>query len=429
MSRLDALAATNPVSIWRPVAWTLMALLTALVSWSYYAQLEEVAVVPGEIVPQSQVKVVQHLEGGIIQSLDVEDGDLVVSGDKLIQLDLGVSPMNKEELQVKLDSLILNRARLEAEAKGTALTLDPALVERRPGFARAETEAYEAHRRELGSALAVHGEKVIQEEQKLAELRAERQTLRGELGRTREILAISEGLLEEGLTSRLEHIQVLRQVEKFEGGLRAIGEAIPGAEAAIAEAREKLREETLVHQSAAYEELGKVELAIARTREVLTQATDLVRRTVIRSPIDGVVKNLRYHTIGGVVKPGEPIMEIVPVAENVVVEARLHPIDRGYVRVGQAATVKVTTYDYIRYGGLAGTVIQIAPDSSLDEEGAPYFRVVVQTEKAYLGEESDDLRITPGMQASVDIHTGERSVMDYLLRPVLKLRHEAFQER
>lgn len=429
MSRLDTLAAENPVAIWRPVAWALMALLAALVAWSYYAQLEEVAMVPGEVVPQSQVKVVQHLEGGIIQSLDVADGDVVAAGDQLIQLVLGISPMNKEELQVKLDSLLLNRSRLEAEAKGTALALEPTLAERRPEFAHAEAEAYDARQRELESALAVHREQVTQEEQKLAELRAERQTLRGELGRTREILDISEGLLEEGLTSRLEHIQVLRQVEKFEGNLRAIGAAIPGAEAAIAEARERLKEETLIYQSAAYEELGKVELAIARTREVLAQATDQVRRTVIRSPIDGVVKNMRYHTIGGVVKPGDPIMEIVPVAENVVVEARLHPIDRGYVRVGQAATVKVSTYDFIRYGGLEGEVIQIAPDSSIDEEGAPYFRVVVQTDRAYLGEEGDDLRITPGMQASIDIHTGERSVMDYLLRPVLKLRHEAFRER
>jgi adhesin transport system membrane fusion protein len=429
MSRLDTLATANPASIWRPVAWALMALLAALVVWSYYAHLEEVAVVPGEVVPQGQVKVVQHLEGGIIQSLDVADGDVVAAGDQLIQLELGISPTNKEELQVKLDSLILNRARLEAEAKGAALALESTLTERRPAFALAETEAYEARQRELESALAVHREKVIQQEQKLAELRAERQTLRGELGRTREILEISEGLLEEGLTSRLEHIQVQRQVEKFEGNLRSIGEAIPGAEAAIAEAKERLREETLVYQSEAYEELGKVELAIARTREVLAQATDQVQRTVIRSPIDGVVKNMRYHTLGGVVQPGEPIMEIVPVAENVVVEARLHPIDRGYVRVGQAATVKVTTYDFIRYGGLAGTVIQIAPDSSIDEEGAPYFRVVVQTDSAYLGAEVDELRITPGMQASVDIHTGERSVMEYLLRPVLKLRHEAFQER
>ncbi len=429
MSRLDTIAAEHPVSLWRPVAWALMTLLAALVVWSYYAQLEEVAVVPGEVVPQGQVKVIQHLEGGIIQSLDVADGDVVKAGDQLIQVDLGISLTNKEELQVKLDSLVLNRARLEAEAKGTALVLDPELAERRPEFARAEAEAYEARQRELESALAVHGERVTQEEQKLAELRAERQTLRGELGRTREILEISEGLLEEGLTSRLEHIQVLRQVEKFQGNLRAIAEAIPRAEAAIAEAREKLKEETLVYQSEAYEELGKVELAIARTREVLAQAADQVRRTVIRSPIDGVVKNMRYHTIGGVVSSGEPIMEIVPVAENVVVEARLHPIDRGYVRVGQAATVKVSTYDFIRYGGLEGEVVQIAPDSSVDEEGAPFFRVVVRTDRAYLGEEGDDLRITPGMQASVDIHTGERSVMEYLLRPVLKLRHEAFRER
>ncbi|MDP4795948.1 MAG: HlyD family efflux transporter periplasmic adaptor subunit, partial [Rhodospirillales bacterium] len=141
------------------------------------------------------------------------------------------------------------------------------------------------------------------------------------------------------------------------------------------------------------------------------------------------VKNMRYNAVGNVVKPGEPIMEIVPTGDQLVVEAKLNPIDRGYVTVGQAATVKISTYDFARYGGLKGEVIRVAPDSSTDEDGAPYFRVVVQTDKNYLGYNEGDLPITPGMQATVDIHTGKKSVMDYLVKPVLKLRHEAFRER
>ena len=178
----------------------------------------------------------------------------------------------------------------------------------------------------------------------------------------------------------------------------------------------------------AREETGRVEQGIARLQELLAEATEQGVRAEIKSPIEGVVKNMRYNTIGGGVSPGEAIMEIVPTGDKLVVEAKLNPTDRGYVEEGQRAVVKVTTYDFVRYGGLDGAVLHVAPDSTTDQDGAPYFRVIVETDKTYLGEEGQ-LPITPGMQATVDIHTGEKSVMDYLIKPALKLRHEAFRER
>jgi len=177
------------------------------------------------------------------------------------------------------------------------------------------------------------------------------------------------------------------------------------------------------------EELGQVELQIARTREVVAKMTDQARRTQIESPIDGVVKNLRFHTIGGVVKPGDPIMDIVPSNDSLVIEGRVAPVDVGYVRVGQKAVVKVTTYDFVRYGGLEGEVIVLAPDATSDRTGKQYFRVVVQTDKAYLGNGPAEYPISPGMEATIDIHTGQKSVLEYLVSPVLKLKHEAFRER
>ena len=165
-------------------------------------------------------------------------------------------------------------------------------------------------------------------------------------------------------------------------------------------------------------------------QELLAQATDQGVRAEIKSPIDGVVKKLRTNTIGGVVTPGEAIMEIVPSGEKLVVEARLNPTDRGYVDAGQPAIVKISTYDFVRYGGLQGTVTQVAPDASTDaKSGSPYFEVIVETDKSWLGAEPGSLPITAGMQATVDIRTGSRTVIDYLLKPVLKLRDEAFRER
>jgi membrane fusion protein, adhesin transport system len=161
----------------------------------------------------------------------------------------------------------------------------------------------------------------------------------------------------------------------------------------------------------------------------MAEATEQKGRTEIRSPIDGTVKNLRYNTIGGVVRPGEPIMEIVPERDRLVIEARLDPADRGYVRVGQAAVVKLSTYDFVRYGGLDGRVVRIAPDTDNSTTGRTFFRVVVETDRTWLGAEKGALPISPGMEATVDIKTGRRTVIDYLLRPILKLQSEAFRER
>ena len=164
-------------------------------------------------------------------------------------------------------------------------------------------------------------------------------------------------------------------------------------------------------------------------QELLTRATEVGSRSEIKSPINGIVKNLKFTTIGGVVRPGDPIMEIVPTGEQLVIQSQLSPTDRGYVTEGQSAMVKISTYDFARYGGLNGTVIQVAPGTSQDEKGNPFFRVIVQTDKNYLGESEGSLPIVPGMQATVEIHTGKKSVMEYLIKPVLKLKEEAFRER
>jgi adhesin transport system membrane fusion protein len=236
-------------------------------------------------------------------------------------------------------------------------------------------------------------------------------------------------LVKDGLTPKIDHLMLQREVEQLDGELKTLGAGIPRAQAAHAETRERLNEERIKFRRIALEELGRIEVAIAQTRETLARATDKVLRTEIRSPIDGIVKNLRYHTIGGVVRPSEPIMEIVPTLDSLVVEAKLNPTDVGYVRVGQPAVVKISTYDFVRYGGLDAEVIHLSADSDTDANGQTYFRVVAQTEKAYLGERPGDLPIAPGMEAQLDIHTGRKSVFTYLLKPILKLKSEAFRER
>ena len=428
MSRLDELVERTPTAF-RLLAWVVVTLLAGFVAWAYFAELDEVAIAYGEVVPQGQVKVIQHLEGGIIDKIHVVEGDAVAAGDPLVQLDLIASGANREELAVRLDSLLLARARLAAEAQGRKPVFPIEVAERRPELVGGERKAYQARQDELASGLTVLRAQARQRELAVTEMEAHRDSVVKEFEFAGEEFAMSSALLKDGLTPKIDHLKLQREIEQLDGQLKTLESAIPRARAALAEARERLKEERLKFRRVAVEELGKVEVAIAQTRETLAKATDRVLRTEIRSPIDGVVQSLRYHTIGGVVRPGEPIMEIVPTQDSLVIEAKLNPTDVGYVSVGQPVVVKISTYDFVRYGGLDGEVFQLSADAHSDADGLIYFRVVARTDRTYLGDAPGDLPITPGMQAQVDIHTGRKSVLSYLLKPVLKLKDEAFRER
>jgi adhesin transport system membrane fusion protein len=406
-----------------------MILLAVLLVWAHFARLDEVTVAPGEVVPQGKVKVIQHLEGGIIERIYVTEGATVQTGDPLVRLDLATGGVNREELQARLDGEVLRRARLTAEVENKELKL-PALAAGRHGnLAEAEQQAFLARRHDLDSSLGVLRAQVRQRELEVQELEARKRAVGRNLALAQERLKMSTSLLAEGLTAKMEHLKLRAEVEDLQGQLQSLTPAVPRARAAVAEAKQRLLEGETHFRREAQDQLGRAEQAIAELKELLAKATEQGLRAEIKSPIDGIVKKLRYHTIGGVVSPGEPIMEIVPTGDKLVIEAKLNPTDRGYVNEGQPTLVKVSTYDFARYGGLAGTVVSVAPDSTTDQNGTPYFRVIVQTDKTYLGEEKGKLPITPGMQATADIHTGTKTVMDYLIKPVLKLRDEAFRER
>ncbi len=428
MSRLDDIAERTPTSF-RRTAWLIMALLVGATTWAYWAELEEVAIAHGVVVPQGQVKVIQHLEGGIITKIHITEGAVVAVSDPLVQLDLTASGSDREELAVRLDALLLTRARLTADADGKKPVFPAAAATRRPELVDAERATYQARQDELASGIEVLREQARQRQHLVAELKAKLASAARALELLRAEFAVSSDLLKDGLTPRIEHLKLQRQVEVLRGEREVTESSIPRANAALAEVRQRIKEQFIKFRRVALEELGKLELRIAQTREALTRATDELARTEIRSPIDGVVKSLRYHTIGGVVRPGDIIMEIVPTHDDLVIEAKLNPTDVGYVRVGQPTVVKISTYDFVRYGGLEGEVIDLSPDAHTDQGGETYFRVVVHTDKTYLGDGPGDYPIAPGMQAQVDIHTGRKSVINYILNPILRLKSDAFRER
>lgn len=425
---LTAMATMRGLSSWRINAFVVVALIVGALAWASLSSLDEVAIAEGEIVPQGQIRVVQHLEGGIIKEIHVTEGQPVLVGQPLVDLDLASAGVNREELQVRIDGLVLKLARMVASVSDTDPIYPAAAAARHPRLVTAENDVLRLTRAQLQSRVASARERVGQRVLEITELEARRDALGKSQPLVQERFRLSKSLLDEDLTPRMDHLERERELEEIKGDTASINANLPRARAALAEARENAREIELEFKRAISEQITLVQLEIAREEERLLKATEQRARAVIASPIDGVIQNLAYHTIGGVVGPGDPIMQIVPSRERLLIEARLDPLDIGHVEVGQRAVAKISTYDFVRYGGLEGTVVNIAADADTDERGRHYFRVVVETGDSSLGDDGD-LPIIPGMIATVDIHTGKKRVIDYLIQPVLKTRSEAFRER
>ena len=592
-----------------PMAIIVMVLLTLFGLWAHHAELDQIVIAMGKVAPRGEVKVIQHLEGGIIETFHVEEGDHVAVNDPLVTLDLAGRGINEQELQVRLNHRLLARVRLEAEASGHVLRFPEGLVELRPTQVAAEKSAYEARATELKSALSVLDRQKEQRIRKLSELKATRSSLEKSLDRRRlakarlegealgkqpvfpkaivarrpallksemaafeahqkelksalivlkrqqgqrlskieelkasrdsltrslafdsKELVVQEKLYKEQLSSQLELIGARQKVEDKRGQLQVIKRAILTQQAehkelaarrdeTVARFRSQARDRAANNEGEILaEHLGQLEVVkrtmdtmraeldefdarfdetIARFQrqardqaasnegeilaehlgqlEVVKRTIDTVRaesdefdarfdetiarfrrrardestaneaevsalterlsiasaqqgRAVIRSPIEGEVKNFRYHTVGGVVGAGEAILEIVPLLEQLVIDSKSAPADRGLIRAGLAAEVKLTAYDFLRYGSLYGEISHVASDTSFDEAMGPYYRVVVTTEQGYIGDDATQHQITPGMDAIVEIKVGTQTVLQALIRPVARVWSEAMRE-
>lgn len=429
MSAFDSVLKKKSRSLWLYPSRLIVVLLIALGVWAWFTPLDEVAVATGNVAPQGKVRVIQHLEGGIIRELMVAEGDIVRAGDALLRLELDAERSNPEELLARLDGLMLARAPWAAEIDGTSPAVDEGAASRRPADASRAIQTFDARQAEIRSAIDVANKRVRQRGLAIETLETRRRAVTNDLRLAEENLAIAAQAANSGLATRTEELELRREVEQLLGEIDTLAAEIRQARADREEAAARLVEIRSRFTAQATERLGEIDRDIAEIRETLSNAQEQTLRTTIRTPIEGIVKKMRYHTIGGVVRPGEAIMEIVPARDDLVIEAELNPRDRGYVSVGQPATVKITTYDFTRYGTLDGQLTLIGADTEDNEDGLPYFRIVVQSDKPYLGSASNPLRISPGMEAEVNIHTGTRTVLEYFLRPLLRLRHDAFRER
>ena len=404
-------------------------LLFSAFFWMFFSELDEVAVADGEVIPQGQVKVIQHLEGGIVTEILTKEGQRVSKGERLIQLRLGADRVRSSEIELQVDGLIIKRDRLQAELDKKTFSLPGDVNTKILKIFQKEILTFENRKQQVRGKIRILEANARQKILEIKELENRIKGRENSLEFAFKRFQISKGLEKDNLATKMEVLDLENEYEQLKSEITELRTSLQKAKEAHTEAKQRAKALTLDFNREVSEELGLVEIALAQAREQLKTASELVKQTALLSPIDGVVKNLRKHTIGGVVQPGEAIMEVVPVRDTLVIETKLSPIDVGYVGVGQNAEVKIQTYDFLRYGSLNGVVKNVAADASTDFRGEPYFRVEIETDRNYLGKDIGSLPITPGMQAEINIKTGKRSVFNYLLSPVLKTWHAAFRER
>ena len=410
--------------------WLCVSLCVLFLIWSAVGKLDIVSTAQGRVIPSTKVKSVQHLEGGIVREILVKEGDRVRPGQTLVILEETAQGSSVEELEIRINSLAAEKARLEAEAQGLDEPVFPEdLVRHHPEIVEQAMELFNARRTRLENDLAMDRENVIQREQDVHEITAGLKNARQSLKLVREQIKISEELLQENLTTKYKHLSFLREESELKGKIEQNSAALPRAESSLAESREKLKRVTHSFQENAREDLKKVDRELEEFTQRLRKFSDTLKRTVIRSPVHGVVKTLHIVTIGGVVKPGMDIVELVPLSDRLVVEAHLPIQDIGYVQVGQKAKVTLASQDSGRFGKLDGTVVQVSPDTFTTPDGRTFYTVRIETPEDSFVRGNFEYKLIPGMLVTAYIHTGERTVLEYFLSPFLDSMDQAMQER
>jgi len=397
--------------------------------WANYATLDEVTRGDGKVVTSSQLQVVQNMEGGIISEILVKEGALVEKDQILMRIDdTRFSSAFREGHKGSL-ALKAKVARLEAEVYKQRFAIPPEVAKEDPLLAENETAQYRARRLDLEVKKEILQQQLAQRRQELVEMQSRQEQLKQSFHFVQKELAITTPLVKEGVMSEIELLRLEREVRRIKIDLDATTLAVPRLQAAIEEGRRKIEDNEHTFQSQAAADLNQAKSELAKLAETMPALEDRLSRTTVRSPVNGIVNQIKVKTIGGVVQPGSPLLEVVPIEDTLLVEAKIRPTDIAFVAVGQPAIVKLTAYDFSIYGGLNGKIEHISADSIANEKGELFYLTYVRTDKSTLEFKDKLLPIIPGMTATVDVLTGRKSVLDYLLKPVNKARERALRER
>jgi adhesin transport system membrane fusion protein len=401
-------------------------ILVVLLLWSAFAEVDEMTRGNGKVIPSSQLQVIQSLDGGIVSEILVRQGQIVQKGQLLLKIDETRFVSSLRENRAEYLSLLAKAARLTALAEGKPFALPPEVEKEFPQIALQERSLYEQRRLELEAQISIARQQMSQRNQELVEVRARRDSAARTLDFTQQELNATKPLLGSGAVSEVEIIRLERDVGRSRGDRDQAAAQMSRIGAAISEASHKIEEVELTFRNEARTQLADVSGKLNSLSASSDTLTDRVKLSSVKSPVKGTVKRLMFNTVGGVIQPGNPIIEIVPFEDTLLLEANVQPKDIAFLSPGQKAIVRFTAYDFSIYGGLDAVVEQIGADTITDEKGNAFYVVRVRTLKPSLGA---DLPIIPGMVAEVDIKTGQKSVLSYILRPVLRAKAHALTER
>ncbi|MGI9482544.1 MAG: HlyD family type I secretion periplasmic adaptor subunit [Hyphomicrobiales bacterium] len=409
------------------------ALFASFLAWASWAEVDEVTRGDGRVIPSGKNQEVENLEGGIVKEIMIKAGDIVQEGDVLLRIDATGFSSNLGELEAKRNTLETQMIRLRHELKADTtgdLNFSDELRQRAPSTVAIETQLYKARRSSLEQQISILNERVEQRKRELSELASNLTRLKENFELAEEEEAIKEPLAKRGIVPKTDLIRLRRELADLRGQIGVANETKPRLEAAVREAEALAEDQRLNFRREAQLKLSEKVAELAIVIQSIRGAQDRVQRAEVIAPVGGIVNAVNVNTIGGVVSAGESLVEIVPQEDSLLVEAKIRPSDIAFVHPGQPALVKITAYDFSIYGGLDGEVQQISADSAIDEQTNEVFYLVkIKTLTNQLGGNQSNLSIIPGMVASVDILTGKKSVLDYLLKPINKARTEALRER
>lgn len=400
--------------------------LAIAVMWAAVSRLDEVTRGEGKVIPSRQLQVLQSLDGGVVEEILVKEGDVVDAEQVLLRIDPTRFASSVRESRVQYSALVAKAARLKALTEGTPFKVPDEIAKEDPKTVEEERRLYESRRNELETQSSIARQQLAQRQQELVEVRARHEQASKSYDISARELAVTKPLIASGAVSEVELLRLERDVARFRGERDMASAQISRIQASISEANHKLEEVGLAFRNESGKELGETMARLNALAEGSVGLSDKVTRSVLRSPVKGTVKRVLVNTVGGVVQPGKDVIEIVPLEDNLLLEARVQPRDIAFLRPGQKVVVKFTAYDFSIYGGLDGKLEHIGADSVVDEKGNAYYTVRVRTNKPTLG---NNLPVIPGMIVEVDIITGEKSVLTYLLKPVLRAKARALSER
>lgn len=403
--------------------------IITVVLWAHFAIIDEIVRGDGEIIPSGENQIIQNLEGGIVEQILVKEGESVKKDQILIKIDNQKSRSSFSSNTIKANALKAKILRLKAESSGKKFFVDKESMKNISSFIENEKSLYYTNIQKLNSQITSLKEQLSQRKNELYESKSQIMHLKKSFDMIEKEVKMTKPMVLRGVSSKVDFLKLQREANKIEQEYTSVKKSIPRLKSSINEVKSKIEEVTYIFRS---ESKVKLNETLAEFETLMANSTaleDQVTRTVVLSPMNGIVQELFVHTIGGVIRPGADIIEIVPSDQTLLVEVKIKPSDIAFIYLGQKAKVKFSAYDFSIYGGLEGEVMHISADTIKDEKDEVFYTVRIKTTKNYMERNSKHLKIIPGMTVNVDIMTGQKSVLDYILKPILKTKQYTFTER